>query len=641
MCQDEAVTPEMPGGPSRRHVIGGAAALAAMAALGQRNPRLPLRSPARLETFNGTSAYSMAMHIHSSFSEQSGSMDCQLYQAALNSVDVLWWTDHDHRMDGYEFRDTVHFTSLDHEKGAPGQGGAWHWVPEQQGPLASSSGGIVTNPCSPNDPVAGGSLHVAAQSKALHEAATYGYYANSKPAGRNYRDNLTGQSLKIDVLLDPGWSKGYLELLIGTSYHEASGGRSKGLYSMSYQLIPTGSGNRTSRHNKGIIRIPVRPAKAGEWTTITINPSDDIAALWPDLDHRDFALWELTLNAVSTGDKVSGYFDYLRFDRTISGQPFFTQQTEMMNALASSYKSVHQLQGLEVSWQLPHVNWFGGNVKVPSYQGVTARTYTKYISETVIPGAHSSGALVSYNHPFGYGDKPALPQSQQDTILKQVAGQLLADKFLACDLIEVGYNLRQGMDLAHHIGLWDVASRNSVFLTGNGTSDDHFGTNWVGIKNNWISSAWATSTSQSALLAAMAAGQLWCGALDSFGGPGASLNLVVDGTCPMGSVSISTVAKRKLAVSATGIPSGGSVVVLQGDVDYAGTGDPTPNTSHIAEYSKSQLASGQVKLSVDNSKESFIRTEVRDSSGTTVGASNPVWMLRKTPPGGIPAARKA
>ena len=43
----------------------------------------------------GYSAYSMALHVHSSFSEQDGSMDAQLFQAASNAVDVLWWTDHD------------------------------------------------------------------------------------------------------------------------------------------------------------------------------------------------------------------------------------------------------------------------------------------------------------------------------------------------------------------------------------------------------------------------------------------------------------------------------------------------------------------------------------------------------------------
>jgi hypothetical protein len=28
-------------------------------------------------------------------------MDAQLFQATKNAVDVLWWTDHDHRMLGW------------------------------------------------------------------------------------------------------------------------------------------------------------------------------------------------------------------------------------------------------------------------------------------------------------------------------------------------------------------------------------------------------------------------------------------------------------------------------------------------------------------------------------------------------------
>jgi hypothetical protein len=490
MCDDHAGTAGPPAGLTRRHVVGGAAALAAVAALGRRAPRLPLRSAIRPVANNGTSAYSMAMHIHSSFSEQSGSMDCQLYQAALNSVDVLWWTDHDHRMDGLDYRDVVHFTSLTSEKGGAGQGGAWTWARRESGPLSSTSGGgIVTSPSSPNDPVVGGSMRLAAKSSTTGTAATYGYYANCKPAGWNYRDNLTGQSLSIDVLLTSSWSGGYLELLIDTSYHEASGGRPAGPYSLSYQFTPSGTAHKTASGNKGTITIPVTPASPGDWTTITINPSDDIAGLWPDLDYRDFALWELTLSAVSTGDLVSGYFDYLRFDRTVSGNAFLGQQAEMMAALASKYSSVTQQQGLEVSWRLPHVNWFGGNVSVPSYQGINASGYTRYIQGTVIPQAHAGGGLVSYNHPFGYSDKPLLPTSQQDTNLKQVATLLLSDHVLGCDLIEIGYERRQGMDLAHHVGLWDVMSRNAVFLTGNGVSDDHFGTDWRGITNNWVTSA--------------------------------------------------------------------------------------------------------------------------------------------------------
>ena len=44
---------------------------------------------------------------------------------------------------------------------------------------------------------------------------------------------------------------------------------------------------------------------------------------------------------------------------------------------------------------------------------------------------------------------------------------------------------------------------------------------------------------------------------------------------------------------------------------------------------------------IDTSKDSFVRTQVLDSTGTQIGLSNPVWLLRAAPPGGIPAARQA
>ena len=104
----------------------GAASLAAGGvALAELLPRRPLRSPARPVASDGHSAYSMAMHVHSSFSEQSGSMDSQLFQAATNSVDVVWWTDHDERMNALGYRRTVHFTSLTDESEGPGEGLPW------------------------------------------------------------------------------------------------------------------------------------------------------------------------------------------------------------------------------------------------------------------------------------------------------------------------------------------------------------------------------------------------------------------------------------------------------------------------------------------------------------------------------------
>ena len=143
-------------------------------------------------------------------------------------------------------------------------------------------------------------------------------------------------------------------------------------------------------------------------------------------------------------------------------------------------------------------------------------------------------------------------------------------------------------------------------------------------------------------MAALAAGQAWCGSLSEFGA-GASLNLVVDGTCPMGSASLSSLAQRQLTVTATGIPAGGSLMVLQGAVDYAGAGGLADNTSVIASYSGTTLAAGggTETLTVDTSSESFAVLRVTDASGATVATSNPAWMLQRAPPNGIPAPRQA
>src|SRR6266700_4619781 len=406
MCDDHP-------GVSRRAFVQGGVAVGAAAAVGlPRLPlRLPLRSAARAVTASGASAYSMAMHIHSSFSEQNGSMDGHLCQAAKNAVDVLWWTDHDHRMDAVGYRIVTHFTSFS-EKGASGQGGAWTWTVAASGPnTTASTGGIVSTPCSPHDPVSGGALHLVAQSSST-SPAKYGYFADCQPAGWNYRDNLTGQSLLIDVLLASGWSRGYLELLVTTSFHPASGSRPAGNYTLSYRFTPGGTASRVANGNNGVIRIPV----TSPWQTVTLTPSSDIAKLWPDLDYRDFAMWELNLSAVSTGDKVQGYFDYLRFNRTVSGQAQFSEQASMQAALASKYPSVTQRQGLEVSLLLPHRNWFGSNPP-----------------------------------PCGYRSPAELSQSQQDPLLSQTASKLLANNVLGADLLEVGYRLRQGVNVNHHI----------------------------------------------------------------------------------------------------------------------------------------------------------------------------------------------
>lgn len=140
----------------------------------------------------------------------------------------------------------------------------------------------------------------------------------------------------------------------------------------------------------------------------------------------------------------------------------------------------------------------------------------------------------------------------------------------------------------------DTLSRNGRFIAGNGVNDDHGGVWWEGRLNNWVTWAWSATDSEADLLAAMRSGRAWTGAV----GTRTTLDLRVDDVCPMGSVSVTKVAQRMLRVVATDAPAGGHVDVLR-----------------------------------------FTRLSVRNSAGTVVSVSNPVWMLRKVPASGIPAAR--
>ena len=660
MCNDHPVV-------TRRQVLHGAVALAAGAGvLGRPRPphrRLPLRSPLRPQDLNGANAYSMAMHIHSSWSEQVGSMDGHLAQAELNEVDVLWWTDHDGRFWGRHYRKTVHFTSLTDEPGGPGEGGPWHWTAKTHGPLTEPYGGGI-EPAPPRDDPSGGALKVSAQTgSSAGSPATFGYWADSQPAGWNYHDGLGGQTHTISVHLTPGWSRGYLEYLIGTSWHAAAApshafpnGRPAGEYSLSFRFVP-GSGpvRYEAQGNLGIITVPISgpgdPAVSlrdysdgSGWVTCAITACNATGQLWPDLESRDFSVPSITLSAVSTGDPVSGKWGYLRFRRA-SGQVQFDSQAEMMTGLTAKYPAVTQYQGLEVSsGGTPHINWFGPGITVPDYTG-DRKGYWAYM-QSQVPVIHAAGGLASWNHPYGPRDLPLKSQAKQDAQLAATVAPMLTAGAFGCDILEVAYYLRNGMDIAHHLGLWDVLSRNAVFLTGNGVTDDHFGIDWatgvhVGGGNNFTTSVWAASIGMSDLQAALSAGRAWCGSLTGFAGPAAALDLLADRSCPMGSVSVSKVPTRQLAITAAGIPRGGSVTVLQGTVDYAGQNALASNARQIRSYPATAFAAGggQVTLPVDNTQQTYVRTEVLDSAGTIVGVSNPVWLLHKAPPNGIPAPR--
>jgi hypothetical protein len=215
---------------------------------------------------------------------------------------------------------------------------------------------------------------------------------------------------------------------------------------------------------------------------------------------------------------------------------------------------------------------------------------------------------------------------------------MLGNRALGADIIEVGYPLRSGVDISRHVALWDILSRNAIFLTGNGVTDDHAGIDWFGHPLDWTTSAWAADAREATLLQSLRAGRVWCGSLSRSAG---AVDLEVDGSCPMGSVSVSQQGSRNVRVLATSVPVGGSVRVVQGPVDYAGTADPRALSRVVAEIPGSDLTGGAANLAVDTTAESYVRTEVLGPTGAVVALSNPAWLLRTEPPRGVPAPRAA
>ncbi len=605
---------------SRRTFLRGVAGVGALGVLSTVDRGLADEGP--------QSPVSMAMHVHSSFSEGTGSMRWQLDQAALGGVDVVWWSDHDWRMSGHGFRREVHFTGQTESE----DGNALTWKSSKKGKLSSWSGTIVSSPASPLDPVGPSSLRLDATGT-KSTFATWRWTADAAASRQNHRGTLAGMTIQIEVYPQSVGPNAYLEVLVTTSQLPSVGGRPAGTYVISYRV--GGPDAPGTIRTEGILGIVTLAAPAGSWTSLALTPSQDIARLWPDVEPLDGALYDLSLGVASRSNaRATGCFDYLRFARTLTGDQPLEVQRSIMTAYHDDF-SPAQLQGLEVSLDAHHVNWFGGQVTLPDYgtKRIQPTPNSPAATRDMVSMIHGRGGIASYNHMFGTNGG-VKPDATQETKRRKVAANLISQRVFGADLLEVGYRERGGVDLARHLAVWDACSRNAIFTTGTGVNDIHGGV-WTTQANRFLTFAWAQDSAEQSLTDALGAGRITFGDMGFSG----AIDLLVDGVCPMGSASVSNLTTRRLRISASGLPAGSSARVIQGPVDLAGPGSPDPATSVVGSVPGSAFAAGDVDIDLNASAASFVRVEVLDEYGRTIGGSNPVWLLQGQPPGGIPVAR--
>ena len=121
---------------------------------------------------------------------------------------------------------------------------------------------------------------------------------------------------------------------------------------------------------------------------------------------------------------MSGYFDYLRLERTRTGGEIFAQQKSIGADLASAYPSVAQQWGLEISSGKIHCNWFGPGVKVPTYANVARneRAYLRYLTRESTPRRCTRpGRSTPTTIPTAPRTARLLPKARQDALLRQTA----------------------------------------------------------------------------------------------------------------------------------------------------------------------------------------------------------------------------
>jgi hypothetical protein len=282
-----------------------------------------------------------------------------------------------------------------------------------------------------------------------------------------------------------------------------------------------------------------------------------------------------------------------------------------------------------------HLNGFTDPPFLPDQELNQPATREEFY-RSVVAETHERGGLISWNHPFGAMSGPVSTPTAQDIRRRQLFASMRDKNLFGCDLIEVGYAARGQADIATHLALWDTFSRHARFLTGNGVTDDHHALDWRSLDNGFVTGIWAASVQHASLMAALAAGRAYTAHVGKW--PGGQLDLRVDGTVLMGKASLSSRTSRMLEVQAASLPIGSRVEIVVGPVDFSGD---DPGTTVLQSVPASSFgASGIVTRSLDTSRSCVVRTQVRNSAGELIGASNPIWLLRAQPPGEIPESRQ-
>lgn len=495
-----------------------------------------------------------ALHIHSSFGEGAGglrtwdapnqtlaSMESHTHVLRQLGFDMCMFTDHDHRMAAE----------------VPGSNAKpFLEVEDMTRPTLAYLSNVVGDTGAAGDfQFNGTGLRVTAKE------APNGYqmvFASCDATNWNYRANITNTTMTLTLDTPRRGQTG--EFWMKLSYRPAINGRPEGNYTLRYVLSPDADTRSVTRDGlQGIITIPV--AESADGYTVTFEPENDFARAFPDLGDlsRDNGLYGIWFGASSNRGTATVTFRRLRIDRDFTLGSAMALQRDLIDRLSSKYSGIFLAQGLELSYGL-HVNWIAGRPGAFG-QRPHGRPLTEYI-RSCVNVIRENGGAASYNHMFGALRGPLLTGAEYRAKIDKTAKQLLASGAYGCDILEVGYNIRGGVDLAAHLEVWDIMLAAGYRIYANGTTDNHQGImrSYQMETNQFATDIYAASPDPAVATPQLIRGRAFNSMFTRFGG---RIDLSADGATMGGTTYYTTESKVPVKLTIEDAPVGTVVRAVQ------------------------------------------------------------------------------
>ena len=575
-------------------------------------------------------------------SENNGSMEWHAEKAHAIGVDVIWWTDHDWRITQTGYTENYDFENCTWDAGnnrfsEPDLNFEERWW-EVSYATAFHAKSIVDS-----------TAYQGAKSMRLEASnpgggAAFQRLDLSQTGSRSQNKYCLATKYRVRFALrpdsfDPSNSKFVFELVLSE--------RPTGWPRLRYVV------GSMDEEDVGAVSLTYAP---GVWNAYDLDVVSDVQNLLSafgadSIRAQDNSTFEIhAIVSTRNQQRTVVFLDDVQYvnDDSLAGPVLLDWQDAADAYYKLQYPDVSYMVGSEISRYKaqPHLNAFAPGHILVDYTGHVFSDSLYYAVDQV----HAQGGLVSYNHPWGigiYGNLAETPAQKAARILTMKRG-LLRCRLYGCDILEVGYRWRMGIDLNGHLDLWDCLTANAVFETGTGITDSHGSTPFYGwapwqpiatYENNYISWLWATGISETEFLHSLAAGKVYFG--DPYRWQGEMEVATTDGF-PMGRVVLTDKPTESIVVRVTNVPATIDVRMKQGEIR-----ENPPSEYTTVNWLRTESLAGTVvggvftdTVSVDMTLPSFVRFEVRDGAQEQV-FSNPVMFVRQLPADGVPAPRVA